>query len=247
MVVISPKLWRSKAAAQVWSSAASELAGHSVADFTDLAATASVPCRLSCSKTWPGTVWSTAVSLRSQTTKHMRKYLRTPKYMGNSILQISSEYHSSSIIFLFFLLPPRFWRPNRLQPRGPCSLWARNLGLSQAIAHDAPSSLPTQKEQPFGKQHIKSNSKQKNITQDETHEPECRHVCWGTETILSSHISSEPVLRTQQIWKHVLNIIKTETPMSGPSHSQKLLLPSLWTKDRCGSMRVIPGSQRMQF
>ena len=24
--------------------------------------------------------------------------------------------------------------------------------------------------------------------QDETHEPECRHVCWGTETILISHI-----------------------------------------------------------
>ena len=40
----------------------------------------------------------------------------------------------------------------------------------------------------------------KNKKQDEAHEPECRHVCWGTDTILISHIFQRTHLRDTLSW-----------------------------------------------
>ena len=50
-----------------------------------------------------------------------------------------------------------------------------------------------------------------NIKQDEAHEPECRHVCWQTETILICHISSKLTCETP--WIHTLRWHSCRTPL----------------------------------
>ena len=47
--------------------------------------------------------------------------------------------------------------------------------------------------------------------QDEAHEPECRHVCWQTETILICHISSKLTCETP--WVHTLRWHSCRTPL----------------------------------
>ena len=47
--------------------------------------------------------------------------------------------------------------------------------------------------------------------QDEAHEPECRHVCWQTETILICHISSK--LTHETPWVHTLKWHSCGTPL----------------------------------
>ena len=47
--------------------------------------------------------------------------------------------------------------------------------------------------------------------QDEAHEPECRHVCWQTETVLICHISSKLTCETP--WVHTLRWHSCRTPL----------------------------------
>ena len=47
--------------------------------------------------------------------------------------------------------------------------------------------------------------------QDEAHEPECRHVCWQTETILICHISNKLICETS--WVHTLRWHSCRTPL----------------------------------
>ena len=68
--------------------------------------------------------------------------------------------------------------------------------------------------------------------QDEAHEPECRHVCWRTETILI-RFSSEPTCGTP--WRDTLRWHSCRTPFLLDTltwHSCKtLLLDTLLVKD----------------
>ena len=50
-----------------------------------------------------------------------------------------------------------------------------------------------------------------NGKQDEAHEPECRHVCWQTETILTCHISNKLTCETP--WLHTLRWHSCRTPL----------------------------------
>ena len=52
--------------------------------------------------------------------------------------------------------------------------------------------------------------------QDEAHEPECRHVCWQTETILICHISSKLTCETP--WIHTLRWHSCRTPLLDTSY-----------------------------
>ena len=47
--------------------------------------------------------------------------------------------------------------------------------------------------------------------QDEAHEPECRHVCWQTKTILICHISNKLACETP--WLHTLRWHSCRTPL----------------------------------
>ena len=64
--------------------------------------------------------------------------------------------------------------------------------------------------------------------QDETHEPECRHVCWQTEAILICHISSKFTCETP--WIHTLRQHSCRTPLLdtiAQRSGETLLLDSL--------------------
>ena len=64
--------------------------------------------------------------------------------------------------------------------------------------------------------------------QDEAHEPECRHVCWQTETILICHISSKFTCETR--WFHTLRWHSCRAPLLdtiAQRSGETLLLDSL--------------------
>ena len=73
-------------------------------------------------------------------------------------------------------------------PRGFTSRWDKWM-VSDGVAR-----IPSQKKK-----------------QDEAHEPECRHVCWQTETIVICHISSK--LTSETPWVHTLTWHFCRTPL----------------------------------
>ena len=71
--------------------------------------------------------------------------------------------------------------------------------LENTALHDTQSS-ESQTLPGDGETLIHSTSRKKK--QDEAHEPECRHVCWQTETILICHVLSKLTCETP--WIHTL-------------------------------------------